>query len=130
MKTLALLVATFVATLANPAQAEDHGSDYKAAYEASIQSGETLVILISATWCTPCNQLKKDIKAMGVAGLLPKGVNLVALDYQSLTAKALKPSGSVPELIKYERRDGKWFRTSSIGYLPPRAFKEFCNGKK
>ena len=130
MKTLALLVATTIATLTTQAQAEYHGSDYESAYKASIDSGETLVVLISATWCSPCNQLKKDIKAMVLAGLLPEGVNIVTLDYKSETAKAMKPSGSVPELIKYERRKGKWVRTSSIGYLPPRAFKEFCNGKK
>jgi len=110
--------------------ADFYDNDYAAAVKASKESGDTLVVLVSASWCSPCKQLKKEIARSSELGQLPKKVNIAVVDYDTELGKKLSVSNSVPQLIRFEKRDGKWFKNYSIGYLSPSKFKEFCNGKK
>jgi len=105
--------------------------DYAAAAKNSRETGRKLVVLISASWCGPCKQLKSDITKAAAEGKLPKDCNIVVVEYNSEVGKKLSVSSSIPQLIRFEKKsDGKWYKNSNIGYLSPSKFKEFCNGEK
>jgi thioredoxin-related protein len=110
--------------------ADFYKNDYDSAVKDSLKTGKTLVVLVSASWCGPCNQLKKEIAKSYELGQLPKDVNIAIVDYDSKVGKKISVSGSIPQLIRYEKRDGKWYKNFSIGYLSQSKFKDFCNGKK
>ncbi len=125
----AFLALCLTAAMTSICSADFFNTDYAAAAKDSRETGRTLVVLISASWCSPCQQLKNDIKKAEKAGALPD-VNLVIVDYKSEVAKKIKVSSSIPQLIRFEKKEGKWFKTFSVGYLSPQKFKDFCNGKK
>lgn len=105
--------------------------DYVSAAKNSRETGRKLVVLLSASWCGPCNQLKRDISEAASKGSLPDDCNIVVVDYSSEVGKKLCVSNSIPQLIRFEKwADGKWRKTVNIGYLSPNRFKEFCDGEK
>jgi thiol-disulfide isomerase/thioredoxin len=113
------------------AEGRFYQKDYASAAKNSRDTGRNLIVLVSASWCGPCNQLKSDIAKADNEDTLPKGVNIAVVDYNSDIGKKLSVSNSIPQLIRFERKqDGKWYKSSSIGYLSPSKFKEFCNGEK
>lgn len=111
--------------------ADFYKNDYESAVKDSNKTGKTLVVLVSASWCSPCKQLKADIAKSEKLGTLPKDVNIAIVDYDTALGKKLSVSSSIPQLIRFEKKaDGKWYKSFSIGYIPPLKFKDFCNGKK
>lgn len=80
-------------------------------------------ILITATWCEPCQRLKGELKER----ILPKGIDIVILDVDSEpdAAKKLNPGGMIPKLLEATRKDGKW----SFRKWDGRDLEEFFRGK-
>ena len=86
---------------------------YQEAYAASQADGKPLVVVISASWCGPCQKLHKDILRDPSS---TSGVHLVFVDYQSDVAKRIKTTGSVPEIIKYKHTKDGWVKEVKVGY--------------
>ncbi len=124
------LAFCLAAVFSTSAFAEFFNTDYNSAVRDSQKTGKALVVLVSASWCSPCKQLKNDIMKANKLGTLPKNVNVVVVDYDTELGKKLSVSNSIPQLLRYEKREDKWFKTFNIGYLSPSKFKDFCNGKK
>ena len=95
---------------------------YQEALAASQKDGKTLVVVISASWCGPCQKLHRDILRDPSS---TRGVHLVFVDYQSDIAKKLKTTGSVPEIIKYKKVGDKWEKEVKTGYQNLTLFKRW-----
>ena len=58
-------------------------------------------------------------------GKLPKDVHIAYIKYDSALAKKIKVGDSVPQLIKYTYKEGKWSKKASIGYLSTQKLLEY-----
>lgn len=105
-----------------------HGTNYKAAVEKSIKEKNTLIIVLSASWCSPCQQQKKVLKDMASKGELPSNIEFAIVDYDTPLGKKLAVTNVIPQILKYVYRDGKWVKTHSVGLLNKSKLKEFING--
>lgn len=89
---------------------------YQDAYKEAVEKDMPLVVLVGADWCPHCRVMKSALKKMAKDGELDKvAVGLVNYDRETRLAKQLLTSTTIPELIVFRRRDGKWVRQSAIG---------------
>lgn len=107
-----LLLAATVPVLA------DEPLDYKTAYAKAQQGDKPLLVLVTATWCPPC----QSMKATTIPQLLSKDAfkdfhyATVDLDDESELAQKLIGNRGVPQLIVFEKVDGKWQKRYMAGY--------------
>ena len=127
MKKLLLAFAVLMSFVGS-ANAEFYGTDYNKAIATSKAKDETLVLMITASWCSPGQAQKKVIEGMVKDGTLPKGVHVAYIKYDSELAKKIRVSKSVPQLIRYRKVDGVWKKAANIGYLKTPKLMEFLNG--
>jgi thiol-disulfide isomerase/thioredoxin len=127
MKKLLLAFAVLMSFVGS-ANAEFYGTDYNKAIATSKAKDEPLVLMITASWCSPCQAQKKIIEGMVKDGTLPKGVHVAYVKYDSELAKKIRVSKSVPQLIRYRKVDGVWKKAVHIGYLKTPKLMEFLNG--
>lgn len=74
----------------------------------SEKSGK-MVVLLGASWCAPCKQMRSKMNATGVA--------FTYLDID-VDDKDLRETGSVPELVVFTRSAGAWSRKTYVGVQP------------
>ena len=128
MKKLLLALAVALSFVGS-ANAEFYGTGYNKAIAASPSKGETLVLMITASWCSPCQAQKKVIEGMVKGGTLPKGVHVAYVKYDSKLANKIKVSNSIPQLIRYNKVGDKWFKAAHIGFLKtPKLLEYLTNG--
>jgi len=97
-------------------------SEYAAAYQAAIRSGRPLVVLIGASWCGPCQQVKPLYPALRQRGAF------VHLDMdRDLEAKDMDVA-KLPTLIVFERRDGRFWPAKR--FVGVDSITQFCKGVK
>lgn len=122
MKLFALGVRTsialaVVAALSSIASAQTP-LDYKTAFEYAQKGDKPLLVMVSATWCPPCQQMKQTT----IPQLLQKGTlkdchwASVDLDQEKDLARQLIGNRGVPQLIMFEKKDGQWVRRFLVGY--------------
>jgi len=96
---------------------------YDEAYEKSIKTGDTLLVLIGAEWCPPCQEQKSTIKKMRL-----NKVNFayVDVDKQPKYAKGIlgKRPESVPVIVIYKKRNDTWERTVVVGKKSAKELRE------
>ena len=129
MKRLILLALSLCLISSQPCFADYYKSDYNEAIRVSKLKKEKLVLLISADWCSPCQAQKRLLERLQKEGKLPKDVHIAFIKYDSALAKKIKVGDSVPQLIKYTYKEGKWSKKASIGYLStPKLLEYLKNG--
>jgi thiol-disulfide isomerase/thioredoxin len=86
---------------------------YPVAKAASDKSKDNLIVIIGASWCSPCRKMKAETKANASKYT---GVNIAFVDYNSAWGKKLYSGSSVPALIKFKWDGEKWVRSMKSGY--------------
>ena len=94
------------------AQATTHSKSYKEAYRDAQAGDKPLLVLVSATWCPPCQVMKQTT----IPQLMQKNAfndfhyATVDLDQEEELARQLIGNRGLPQLIMFEKSDGKWVR--------------------
>lgn len=127
MKRFAL--AVFLALAFTASTMADLFDDPNEAIRESLRSKKNLVLVVSAKWCLPCQQLKRAIKKLDEAGAF-KDVNVAIVDYESELGRKIYQNKGVPQSTRYSFEEGKWFRQHKLGFMGSDKFLEFANGTK
>lgn len=96
----------------------DEPLDYKTAYAKAQQGDKPLLVLVTATWCPPC----QSMKATTIPQLLRQDAfkdfhyATVDLDEEADLAQKLIGNRGVPQLIVFEKVEGKWQKRYMAGY--------------
>ena len=112
MKNWFVLLGFFAALLITATAAAQEPVDYKTAFSKAQKGDKPLLVLVTAEWCPPCQIMKKTT----IPKLLQKKAfngfhfSTVDLDKQEKLARQLIGTRGVPQLIMYEKQDGKWIR--------------------
>lgn len=91
--------------------------NYREAYKLANESNDPWLILVSASWCGPCIELKNTtIPNMQKSGKLDKViVTHIDIDEEPDLSKQLRSNSSVPELIFFRKRNNRWLKRVLIG---------------
>ena len=94
------------------------GSDsYAAAYRVSSKTGQPLVVMVGASWCGPCRQMKQNVlpQVRQRGGLSKVTFATVGLDRQQQLGHQLTGGGPIPQLLMYRKTSTGWKRRKLIG---------------
>ena len=108
-----------------------HGwQDYDAAYREMERTGRPMVVLVTAEWCGPCQQLKSNVLPdPRIKNLLRDYTcTMVDLDRESRLAQKLGGSQGVPFLVVYVPDGDGWKRRTVRGYQSVDALAQFLQG--
>jgi thioredoxin-related protein len=101
--------------------------DYATAYKNAQTGDKPLLVLVTAKWCPPCQSMKKNT----IPQLLKKSAfegyhyTNVDLDKDSTVARQLIGGRGVPQLILFEKKNGKWTRKFLSGYNSVASVEKF-----
>jgi thiol:disulfide interchange protein len=127
MKHIMVILAVAIVSLAAQSAQAQNSVDYKTAYERAQAGDKPLLVLVTAEWCPPC----QDMKNTTIPRLLQKSAfkdfhySTVDLDKDSKIARQLIGDRGVPQLIMYEKQDGKWLRRYLRGYKTAETVEAF-----
>ncbi len=113
MRQFSILVVLVVATFVVPASVSGQQPlDYKTAYSNAQAGDKPLLVLVTAAWCPPCQQMKRTTIPELMKKEAFKGFHYstVDLDKEEKLARELIGQRGVPQLIMFEKQDGKWIR--------------------
>ena len=118
MKHIMVILAAAIVSLSAQAALAQNSVDYKTAYERAQAGDKPLLVLVTAEWCPPCQDMKKTTIPQLLRKSAFKGFHYstVDLDKDSKIARQLIGDRGVPQLIMYEKQDGKWLRRYLSGY--------------
>ena len=126
--SLAFLAVALMASVTNAQQI----LDYKTAYSKAEKGEKPMLVLVTASWCPPCQRMKQltfpqllaknDLKDCFLAN--------VDVDKQPKIAKqlldALPPEKKgFPQLLIFEKREGTWYRRYHGGFMTANHVREF-----
>ena len=112
--TAMVLALALQTTCANP------GTDYftyAEAYQEASETGKPLLVMVTATWCGPCQNMKAtvlpEVRRRGVL----KGFSFatVDVDQERTLVQQLGGTGPIPQLVCYRQGKGQWYRSKLIG---------------
>ena len=124
MTSLALAAVVQLSVLAAPPQG------FQQAYQKSIKSGQPLVVLLGAEWCPACKQMDgKILPEVAKRGGF-KGVECayIDVDQERELAGKLARGGSIPQLIRFEKKSEGWERDYLIGAQSAQKVTKFVRG--
>lgn len=118
MRQLKFLVAlVVVATMTTQLSAQQQQLTaqplkYTAAYKKAQKGDKPLLVLVTAKWCPPCQVMKSTTipELMKKKAFKDFHYSTVDLDQEQTLARQLIGTRGVPQLIMYEKKDGKWLR--------------------
>lgn len=113
MRQFSVLITLVIAAMVAPALSNaQEPLDYKTAYSNAQAGDKPLLVLITATWCPPCQQMKQTTIPELMQKETFKGFHYstVDLDKEEKLARELIGKRGVPQLIMFEKQDGKWVR--------------------
>ena len=113
MRQFSVLITLVIAAMVAPALSiAQEPLDYKTAYSNAQAGDKPLLVLITATWCPPCQQMKQTTIPELMQKETFKGFHYstVDLDKEEKLARELIGKRGVPQLIMFEKQDGKWVR--------------------
>lgn len=113
MRQFSILITLVIAALVAPATSNaQEPLSYNAAY-ANAQAGDKpLLVLVTAAWCPPCQEMKRTTIPELMQKEAFKGFHYstVDLDKEEKLARELIGTRGVPQLIMFEKQKGKWIR--------------------
>ncbi len=117
---------TVVAVLHASILAADSGT-YAKAHQKTAVTGVPMVVMVSATWCQPCQQMKKTVlPQVEKHGLLKRvAFAVVDADRERTLAQRLIRGGPVPQLIMFSKTGAGWKRRKLIGRQTVGAVERF-----
>jgi thiol:disulfide interchange protein len=85
---------------------------YKDAYRDAQTGDKPLLVLVSATWCPPCQVMKQTTIPQLMQKNAFEGFHYatVDLDQEEKLARELIGNRGLPQLIMFEKNEGKWVR--------------------
>lgn len=104
------------------------GADtYAEAHRATTEKGYPLVVMVGATWCPACQQMKNDvIPEVKRQGILQKvAFAEVDLDEESELGAELTSGGPIPQLVMYRKTPLGWRFARLIGHKDVRTVEKF-----
>jgi len=113
MRQLSVLITMVIAAIAAPAlSSAQEPLDYNTAYSNAQAGDKPLLVLVTATWCPPCQQMKQTTipELMNKEAFKGFHYSTVDLDEEEKLARELIGQRGVPQLIMFEKQDGKWIR--------------------
>lgn len=93
--------------------------EYEKAYNVAMNSGQPLIVVFSATWCPPCQKMKKDvlIPMMKSGQLDDYLVAYVDIDKQpSIYRKWFDGNVSIPAVMVFKKTEDGWKYKHKKGY--------------
>ena len=102
-------------------------TDYKTAYKNAQAGDKPLLILVTADWCPPCQVMKSTTIPQLMKKNAFKDFHYATVDYdrESNVAKQLIGDRGIPQLIMYEKKEGKWIRRYLSGINSPAKVEAF-----
>lgn len=112
LASLAFAIVMIAAQNVNAQTSSPQVMDYKTAYEKAQMGDKPLLVLITAEWCPPCQVMKKTTipELMQKSAFKDFHYSTVDLDEESTLARELIGTRGVPQLIMFEKQEGKWIR--------------------
>jgi thioredoxin-like negative regulator of GroEL len=100
---------------------------YVDAHRETIQTGKPIVVMVGASWCGPCQTMKKEVlPQVRKKGTLKKvSFAVVDSDREARLARKLIGSGSVPQLLMFRRTRGGWRRRKLLGCQDAKSVEKF-----
>ena len=123
--TLLALLSFFMLT-ANFAYGQTP-TDYTTAFERAQEGDKPLLVLVTATWCPPCQVMKNTTIPQLMQKQAFKDCHWAAVDFDAEhdIAMQLTEGKGVPQLIMFEKRDGQWIRRRIAGYKDANTVEAF-----
>lgn len=93
-------------------------TDYKTAYERAQKGDRPLLVLVTADWCPPCQRMKTTTIPELLTREAFKDFHYATVDYdrEAELAQQLIGNRGVPQLLMFEKKEGKWVRRYMTGY--------------
>lgn len=90
---------------------------YKAAFARAQKSNRPLVVIVTATWCAPCQVMKNHTikKVMAKDGFEDVILAFVDVDQEPALAKNLTKGKGIPHVVVFEKEERKWKRRTLFG---------------
>jgi thiol-disulfide isomerase/thioredoxin len=129
--TTSLAAVAFLFIAANSAFAQSP-VDYKTAFSRAQKGDKPLLVLVTAQWCPPCQVMKKTTIPQLVQKNAFKHCHFASVDFDEQNDVAMQLTGGrgVPQLVMYEKRDGKWVRRYIAGYKTANVVEAFMAQSK
>lgn len=110
-------------------KAEDRS--YVAAFAEAQEAKRPLVVIVTATWCPPCQVLKnKVLKPLEAKhGFDNVVLAYVDMDKEPALAKQLVGTQGIPQVIVYEKDADKWVKRNLAGFQELATVEEFIKPK-
>ena len=106
--------------------------DYKTAFSRAQKGDKPLLVLVTATWCPPCQVMKRTTIPELVQKNAFRDCHFATVDFDAQKDVAMQLTGGrgVPQLVMYEKREGKWVRRYIAGYKPAKVVEAFMAQSK
>ena len=93
-------------------------TDYRTAYESAQAGNRPLLVLVTAEWCPPCQRMKNTTMPELLSRDAFADFHFATVDYDRENDLATQLIGDrgVPQLLMFEKQDGKWIRRYITGY--------------
>lgn len=117
-----IVVFTSITTAIQQQEATDAASlkptDYKTAYQRAQSGDKPLLVLVTATWCPPCQQLKNSTlpEMMESNGFKDFHFAVLDVDDNRPMAEQLVENRPIPQFIIFEKKNDSWTRRYLVGY--------------
>lgn len=127
MKHLIVLLSAAVFALAAQNCNAQEAVNYKTAYQRAQAGDKPLLVLVTAEWCPPCQDMKRTTIPALMQKSAFKNFHYATVDYDrdGKVARQLIGDRGVPQLIMYEKREGKWVRRYLSGYKTAQTVEAF-----
>lgn len=132
LPTFAFSFALAILATTSTAYCQQKPLDYKTAYELAQKGDKPLLVLVTATWCPPCQMMKQTTIPTLLKKQAFKDCHWATVDFdkEKALAQQLTDAAGVPQLIMFEKRNGKWVRRYLRGYKKANVVEAFVAQSK
>lgn len=100
---------------------------YKAALKKAQKSNRPFVVIVTATWCAPCQVMKNQTikQVMREDGFDDVILAFVDVDQEPALAQNLTKGQGIPHVVVFEKKEEKWKRRTLFGMQTAATLKAF-----